>query len=160
VLSNIELPALRRKAATDKLVEKIVKHDSLPIQPDILHPPLLWLTSRKPLWLERDAQTDRRTDRTAIKRELTGRKLWQRWHLGHQCRWDNYLVRSLVTATVRTLHGVAANDTKLSPDNNTPSWLFVFLNDKTAAGEWERWSRLVQQLGQHLIHNSTATVTL
>jgi len=33
VLSNIELSALRRKAATDKLVEKIVKHDSLPIQP-------------------------------------------------------------------------------------------------------------------------------
>jgi len=28
VLSNIEPPALRRKAATDKLVEKIFKHDS------------------------------------------------------------------------------------------------------------------------------------
>jgi len=28
VLSNTEPPALRRKAATDKLVEKIVKHDS------------------------------------------------------------------------------------------------------------------------------------
>ena len=27
VLSSIELPAIRRKAATDKLVEKIVKHD-------------------------------------------------------------------------------------------------------------------------------------
>ena len=51
VLSNIEPPALRRKAATDKLVEKIVKHDSWPIQPDILSPPLLWLTSRKPLCL-------------------------------------------------------------------------------------------------------------
>jgi len=35
VLFNIEPPALRRKAATDKLVEKIVKHDSWPIQPDI-----------------------------------------------------------------------------------------------------------------------------
>jgi len=45
VLSNIELPALRRKAATDKLVEKIVKHDSWPIQPDILNPLLLQLTS-------------------------------------------------------------------------------------------------------------------
>ena len=45
-------PALRRKAATDKLVEKIVKHDSWPIQPDILSPPLLPLTSRKPLWLD------------------------------------------------------------------------------------------------------------
>jgi len=47
VLSNIEPPALRRKAATDKLVEKIVKHDSWPTQPDILNPPLLRLTSRK-----------------------------------------------------------------------------------------------------------------
>ena len=37
------------KAATDKLMEKIVKHDSWPIQPDILSPPLLRLTSRKPL---------------------------------------------------------------------------------------------------------------
>jgi len=52
VLSNIEPPALWRKAATDKLVEKIVKHDSLPIQPDILSPSLLRLTSRKPLWLD------------------------------------------------------------------------------------------------------------
>ena len=52
VLSNIEPPALRRKAATDKLVEKIVKYDSWPIQPDILSPPLLWLTSRKPSWVD------------------------------------------------------------------------------------------------------------
>jgi len=52
VLSNIEPPALRRKAATDKLVEKIVKHDSWPMQPDIFNPPLLQLTSRKPLWLD------------------------------------------------------------------------------------------------------------
>ena len=52
VLSNIELPALQRKAATDKLVEKIVKHDSWPIQPDIIRLPLLQLTSRKPLWLD------------------------------------------------------------------------------------------------------------
>ena len=34
------------------MVEKIVKHDSWPIQPDILSPPLLRLTSRKPLWLD------------------------------------------------------------------------------------------------------------
>jgi len=40
-VSNIEPPALLRKAATDKLVEKIVKHDSWPIQPDILNPPFL-----------------------------------------------------------------------------------------------------------------------
>jgi len=33
-------------------VEKIVKHDSWPMQPDILSPPLLRLTSRKPLWLD------------------------------------------------------------------------------------------------------------
>jgi len=52
VLSNIEPPALQRKAATDKLVEKIVKHDSWLIQPDILNPPLLRLTSRKLLWLD------------------------------------------------------------------------------------------------------------
>jgi len=43
---------LRRKAATDQLVEKIIKHDSWPIQPDILNPPWLRLTSRKPLWLD------------------------------------------------------------------------------------------------------------
>jgi len=32
--------------------KKIVKHDSWPIQPDILNPPLLRLTSRNPLWLD------------------------------------------------------------------------------------------------------------
>jgi len=42
----------RNWQATDKLVEKIVKHDSWPIQPDILSPPLLRLTSRKLLWLD------------------------------------------------------------------------------------------------------------
>jgi len=52
VLSNIEPPALRRKAATDKLLEKIVISDSWPIQPDIFSPPLLRLTSRKPLSLD------------------------------------------------------------------------------------------------------------
>jgi len=52
LLSNVEPPALQRKADTDKLVEKIVKYDSWPIQPDILNPSLLWLTSRKLLWLE------------------------------------------------------------------------------------------------------------
>jgi len=48
VLSNIEPPALRRKAATEKLVEKIVKHDSWPIQPDILSPPLLTFSNPDP----------------------------------------------------------------------------------------------------------------
>jgi len=52
VLSNIEPPALRKKAATDNLLEKIVEHDSWPIQPDILSPPLLRLTSCKTLWLD------------------------------------------------------------------------------------------------------------
>jgi len=52
VLSNIEPPALLKKAATDKLVEKFIKHDSWPIQPDILSPPLLRLISRKPLMLD------------------------------------------------------------------------------------------------------------
>ena len=52
VLSNIEPPALRRKAATDKLVEKIVKHDSWRIQPDILNSLLPRLTSTKLLWMD------------------------------------------------------------------------------------------------------------
>jgi len=39
-------------SVTDKLVEKIVKRDRWQIQLDIPHPPLLWLTSRKPLWLD------------------------------------------------------------------------------------------------------------
>ena len=41
-----------KEGCHDKLVEKIIKHDSWPIQPDILSPPLLRLTSRKPLWLD------------------------------------------------------------------------------------------------------------
>ena len=52
VLSNIELPVLRRKAAADKLVENIVKYNNWPIQPDILNPPFIRLPSRKPLWLD------------------------------------------------------------------------------------------------------------
>ena len=35
-----------------KSFKQTVKHDSWPIQPDILSPPLLRLTSRKPLWLD------------------------------------------------------------------------------------------------------------
>jgi len=34
------------------VIIELVKHDSWPIQPDILSPPLLRLTSRKPLWLD------------------------------------------------------------------------------------------------------------
>jgi len=52
VLSNTGPPALRGRAAADGLVERVVKHDSWPMQPDILSPPLLRLASRKPLWLD------------------------------------------------------------------------------------------------------------
>jgi len=44
--SSIEPFALRRKAATDKLMEKIIAHDSWPIYSDITNS----LPSRKPLW--------------------------------------------------------------------------------------------------------------
>jgi len=50
VLSNIELPALRRKAATGKLMEKIIGRDNWPIHSDITNPPHACLSSRKPLW--------------------------------------------------------------------------------------------------------------
>jgi len=73
VLSNIEPPALRMKAATDKLVEKIVKHNSWPIQPDILNPTLLRLTSRKPLWLTCNQLTSK------VDGGITGSRL--RWSI-------------------------------------------------------------------------------
>jgi len=49
VLANIEPPALRRKAATDKLVEKIIARDNWPIYSNITNPPHACLPSRKPL---------------------------------------------------------------------------------------------------------------
>jgi len=52
VLTNVELPALWRKAATDKLVKKIIKHDSWPIQLGIPNSLLEWLISMKKLWLD------------------------------------------------------------------------------------------------------------
>jgi len=45
ILANIEPPALHRKAATDKLMKKIIAHDNWPIHSNITDPP-----SRKPLW--------------------------------------------------------------------------------------------------------------
>ena len=47
-------PTLNRQPYEGRLplVEKIIKHDSWPIHPDILNPPLLRLTSRKPPWLD------------------------------------------------------------------------------------------------------------
>ena len=52
VLANIEPSALRRKAATDRLVAKARAHESWLLHHDISNPPLLRLTSRKPLWHE------------------------------------------------------------------------------------------------------------
>jgi len=50
VLANIEPPVLRRRAATDRLVTKVLSHDRWPIHHDILNPTQQRLTSRKPLW--------------------------------------------------------------------------------------------------------------
>jgi len=50
VLANIKPPALRRKAATDKLVEMITAHNNWAIHSDITNPPHACLPSRKPLW--------------------------------------------------------------------------------------------------------------
>jgi len=52
VLSSIEPPALRGRAAAGRLVGRVVEHGSWPVRPDVLSPPLLRLTSRKPLWLD------------------------------------------------------------------------------------------------------------
>ena len=52
VLANIEPPALRRKAATDRLVAKACAQESWPLHHDISNPPLFHLTSQKPLWRE------------------------------------------------------------------------------------------------------------
>ena len=52
VLANIESLALRRKAATDRLVAKAHAHESWPLHRDISSSPLFRLTSRKPLWRE------------------------------------------------------------------------------------------------------------
>jgi len=42
--------------------QESVKHDSWPMQPDILSPPLLRLTSRKPLWLDLQLQLTSKVD--------------------------------------------------------------------------------------------------
>jgi len=52
VLANIEPPALRRKAAIDRLVAKASAHESWPLHHDISNPPQLRLPSRKPFWHE------------------------------------------------------------------------------------------------------------
>ena len=45
-------PTLKCQPYEGRLPKKIVKRDSWLIQPEILNPPLLRLTSRKPLWLD------------------------------------------------------------------------------------------------------------
>jgi len=52
VLANIEPPALRRKAATERLVAKASTQESWPLHHDISNPPQLRLPSRKSLWRE------------------------------------------------------------------------------------------------------------
>ena len=86
VLSNIEPPALRRKAATDKLVEKIVKHDSWPIQPHILSTPFLRLTSRKPSWLDLQPESTVKFFSEAISYWVS-RKYYQ--SLDTKLRWNS-----------------------------------------------------------------------
>ena len=55
VLTNIEPPALRRRATTDKLITQAECHRDWPLYDDVFHPPPLRLESCKPLW--RDLQT-------------------------------------------------------------------------------------------------------
>jgi len=62
VLTNIEPPPLRRKAASAKLVERAVAHDSWAIHRDILHPPAQWLPSRSQPW-EDSKQTSQESGR-------------------------------------------------------------------------------------------------
>ena len=50
VLSNIEPPPLRRKAAVDKLISKATDNTNWGLHNDITHPPRHRLTSRHPLW--------------------------------------------------------------------------------------------------------------
>ena len=51
VLANIEPPALRRKAAVDKLLTKAATHEEWGLHGDVLNPPAYRLSSRHPLWL-------------------------------------------------------------------------------------------------------------
>jgi hypothetical protein len=52
VLSNIEPPALRRKAAVDKLISKAIEDTKWDFHNDIVCPPRHRLTSRRPLWTD------------------------------------------------------------------------------------------------------------
>jgi hypothetical protein len=50
VLSTIEPPELRRKIATDRLIDKAINHPEWILHQDILHPPQYRLKSRDPIW--------------------------------------------------------------------------------------------------------------
>jgi hypothetical protein len=52
VLANIEPPALRRKAAVDRLVMKADLHDEWGLHGDITNHPTLRLSSRRPIWTD------------------------------------------------------------------------------------------------------------
>jgi len=54
ILTNIEPPALRRRADTDKLITRAECHRDWPLYNDVFHPPPLRLESCKTLW--RDLQ--------------------------------------------------------------------------------------------------------
>jgi len=54
-LTDIEPPALQRRAATDKLITQAECHRDWPLYDDIFYPPPLRLELRKPLW--RDLQS-------------------------------------------------------------------------------------------------------
>ena len=55
VLTNIEPPALRRRAPTDKLITQAECQRDWRLYDDVFYPPPLCLESRKPLW--RDLQS-------------------------------------------------------------------------------------------------------
>ena len=55
VLSNIEPPALRRKAAVDRLVSKAAENNEWGLHSDIFQPPRHRLASRHPLWTDMQA---------------------------------------------------------------------------------------------------------
>ena len=62
VLTNsatIELPALRCRAATDKLLTQAECHSEGPLYDDVFHPPLLRLKFRKPLWSVEGSRNNR-----------------------------------------------------------------------------------------------------
>ena len=56
VLANIEPPALRRKAAVDKLLTKATTHEEWGLYGDITNPPAHRLSSRHPLWEDMQPQ--------------------------------------------------------------------------------------------------------